>query len=470
MLQGRQRPRLEHVPKAASSAGSECIELAASFGLHLDPWQCYVVEGALGERPDGNWQAFEVGLIVPRQNGKGAIIEALELFWLFVCDEDRLILHSAHEFKTAREGFLRIRGLIEASDEYRPQVRQFYASTGGECCIELHNGKRLRFVARSAGAGRGFSPDKLIFDEAFNLPDAEIDAQLPSVGARPNPQVWYTSSPGDWTIAPCEALARIRRRGLAREDDALAFFEWSVPYENGAIKGDPSDPRLWAIANPSLGIRKTEERIANFHGSMSMAGFSREELGIGNWPLQLGGESIFGDGVWQSRATSKKPGKSAALGVAVSVDRAWSSLGDVSNVDSIPHLGAVKRLPGTDWVVAEAKRIQDEHRIPVVIEGKGPGESLIEKMREAGVELLVSSAAQYVTACADVYDKLQTGLIEHGDYDDLNEAVALATWRSIGDRRVFGRKFGDVSMLEAATLALWGSTQTIDAEPSAFYL
>ena len=36
------------------------------------------------ERADGNWSAFEVGVNVPRQNGKGGIIEARELAGLFL--------------------------------------------------------------------------------------------------------------------------------------------------------------------------------------------------------------------------------------------------------------------------------------------------------------------------------------------------------------------------------------------------
>ena len=33
----------------------------------------------LGEKPDGRWAADEVGIVVPRQDGKGAIFEAREL-------------------------------------------------------------------------------------------------------------------------------------------------------------------------------------------------------------------------------------------------------------------------------------------------------------------------------------------------------------------------------------------------------
>ena len=60
-----------------------------------------------GERADGKWAAFETALIVPRQNGKGSILEARELAGLFLFGE-QLILHSAHEFKTAQEAFRRV--------------------------------------------------------------------------------------------------------------------------------------------------------------------------------------------------------------------------------------------------------------------------------------------------------------------------------------------------------------------------
>ncbi len=92
LLRGAQRPRVCWVPPYRSSTGEEALEVCALAGLHLDPWQAYVLREALGERPDGQWAAREVGLVVPRQCGKGAILEARELAGLFVLDE-RLIVH-----------------------------------------------------------------------------------------------------------------------------------------------------------------------------------------------------------------------------------------------------------------------------------------------------------------------------------------------------------------------------------------
>jgi hypothetical protein len=128
-LRGVQTPRIESVPDYVSTSGHEAVELCAAFGVHLDPWQQHVLIGALGERPDGKWSAFEVATIVSRQNGKGEILLARQLAGLFLLGE-HLIMHSAHEYKTAAEAFLRIRAVVENYDELRKRSRRCAPPTG----------------------------------------------------------------------------------------------------------------------------------------------------------------------------------------------------------------------------------------------------------------------------------------------------------------------------------------------------
>jgi hypothetical protein len=67
----------------------------------------------------------------------------------------------------------------------------------GEEGIELKNGSRLRFAARGVnGAGRGFSPDDVVFDEAYRLPAEAEEALLYAISAKKNPQLVYASSTG----------------------------------------------------------------------------------------------------------------------------------------------------------------------------------------------------------------------------------------------------------------------------------
>jgi phage terminase large subunit-like protein len=292
---GEQRPRLQSVPPSVSSEGERVADLAEAAGLHLDDWERWVLDQGLGRTDDGRWAAFETALIVARQNGKGAILEALELAALFLDDFGvDLILHSAHEFKTASEAFRRIQSRIENNSSFKRRVRQVYLQRGAES-IELKNGKRLRFIARSGGSGRGFSADLVILDEAYELGDAAMAALLPTLSARPNPQIWYTSTAGFPTSTQ---LGLVRARALRGGDPSLAFFEWSVDEKNY----DAADPQCWAQANPGMGIRITPEYIAKERAALSPPEFARERLSIGDYPSEGGGWETISADAWSACA------------------------------------------------------------------------------------------------------------------------------------------------------------------------
>jgi phage terminase large subunit-like protein len=88
------------------------------------------VRDALALAADGLWAAFEFALIVPRQNGKGAVLECIELAFLVLFDA-RLVIHTAHEFKTAQEAFIRIRTVFESTPELFALVKRRSASSPG---------------------------------------------------------------------------------------------------------------------------------------------------------------------------------------------------------------------------------------------------------------------------------------------------------------------------------------------------
>ena len=297
VLLGDQEPRLCSVPAADWSEGDRAADLAALAGLELDPWQRRVLDLGLGRR-DGKWAAFEVCLIVARQNGKGAILEALELAALFLFDDVRLILHSAHEFKTAAEAFLRIRALIEDRPEFERRVARVRTAAGAEA-IELRNGKRLRFVARSSGSGRGFSSDLVILDEAYKLGSQEMAALLPTLSARPDPQVWYTSTAGNLDSAQ---LGHVRGRGVSGDNRSLAFMEWSVDPGNY----DPADPAQWGMANPGMACgRITADYIERERAALDSEAFARERLSVGDYPVAGAGEwTVVTQDAWGACAAS----------------------------------------------------------------------------------------------------------------------------------------------------------------------
>jgi phage terminase large subunit-like protein len=101
-----QAPRICHIPASAVNfeLGREAVELAAMAGLHLDPWQQFVIVNGMAQNARGKYAAFEVGFNVARQNGKGGILECRELTGLYLLNEPMQI-HSAHQFDTSLEAF-----------------------------------------------------------------------------------------------------------------------------------------------------------------------------------------------------------------------------------------------------------------------------------------------------------------------------------------------------------------------------
>ena len=351
-LLGKQEPRLSSVPSGPSS-GPEAVELAGLAGLILDPWQRQVLEAGLNERADGSWAAFEVGLVVPRQNGKGSVLEALELAHLFLFGS-RLVLHSAHEFKTAKEAYLRIKSLIEDMPSLAAKVAYFHQSNE-DTSIGLKSGQRLRFVARSTGSGRGFSGDCVILDEAFALTDDHMAALLPTLSARPNPQVWYTSTPPK--ITEGHVLRRLRERALSGEAARLAYMEWSAqPDESGSV--DLDSRSQWATANPALGLRIPAEIVEAERAAMTDEDFSRERLGL--WAAKDMSDALPG---WAAQVDpGSGPDGPVALAFDVAPDRSRASIAAAGRrPDGALHVELIESQAGTRWLPARVAQIVAEH-------------------------------------------------------------------------------------------------------------
>jgi hypothetical protein len=336
---GKQTPRVRSVPDAPVSLGDKVIEFAAKAGLFLDPWQQLVLRDSLGVLPGGKWAAPRVGLLCPRQNGKGAILEALELFHMFVL-QTPLIVHSAHKFDTSQEHFLRLRALIESNPDLERHVKSMPTSQGHEAIV-LRNGNRLKFKARTVGgAGRGFSADLLILDEAMLLPEQALDAMLPTLAARKNPQVWFTSSAGTPDSA---ALWRIVKRGRERSP-RLAYFEWGC--ESGI---DVLDRQNWADANPGLGYRLAVDYLNDELNDLSPDGFAREHLGI--WDDAASAAAID-YGQWMTLADpDAERGREPVVrsgyrpGPVMVGDR-----GGLAPPDGLVHIDAGRLPPDATWV------------------------------------------------------------------------------------------------------------------------
>jgi hypothetical protein len=469
-LLGAQLPRISWIPPSVGSAGDEAVDLCRMAGLYLDPWEEWTLCHSLGERPGGKWAALEVGVNVPRQNGKGAILEARELTGLYLLGE-RFITHSAHQFDTSLEAFRRLLMLIEDNDEFSRRIKRISHSHGEEG-IELTTRQRIRFRTRTKGGGRGFSGDCVILDEAMDLPLSAHGALLPTLSARPNPQVWYTGSAVDQNVHEHGLVfARVRERGLACDDDRLMYAEWSADAEIDTFDAILDDEGAWAQANPGLGIRVTQEFVAMERRSMDPRTFAVERLGVGDWPRL---DDDAGDGITKEMWAAIADEASTVVDPVqfafdVRPDRRAAAIGVAGfREDGLPHVEVVAHQSGTKWIPGRLAELLDHHDGGrVVFDEKSPAAALIPKLVELGIPFEALSGPEYAKGCGVFFDAVEQEALRHLDQPELTAAARGAAKRPLGDAWAWSRKNSavDISPLVSCTLALWGLGSLTGLEP-----
>jgi hypothetical protein len=399
-LIGYQRPRILHTPTSAvpelGNAGQEVVELAALAGLDLDDWQAWFIGEACALRPqkfvnpytklrEYKWAAFEVGLTVARQNGKGSILEARELAGLFLFGE-RLIIHSAHQFDTSLEAFQRIMFLLENTPDLEREIKRVSRGHGEEG-IEMKSGQRLRFRTRTKGGGRGFTGDCLILDEAMILDKRQIGALLPTLSARPNPQVWYTGSAGEPTSTQQGA---VRARAIRGGQPRLLYGEFSADVCTATCLPDCvehdriNDPETWAKTNPAMGIRVSMEHIAAEFEAMDKETFLIERLSVGDWPADEEGWRVIAKEAWEARHDETSVLQDPfVLGVYTQPDRSMSTIVACGlNQRGFTHI----EIPGNNEVGYDHRSgiqwLLD--RVPAIFRATKPKGLVIDPSSQAG--------------------------------------------------------------------------------------
>lgn len=162
-----------------NAAYDDATELIALAGIALNSAQQKLLQDSLRETENGHWVTCEIK--IPDQT----VILARELIGLFLLNE--IILHTAFLHTVTAKAFRRTTEAVKAPI-FQKRIKRITHAYGAES-IELYCGARILF--RTRGAGRGFSCDCLIIEDAHRFSETDIGMLLPAMASRPNPQVWY---------------------------------------------------------------------------------------------------------------------------------------------------------------------------------------------------------------------------------------------------------------------------------------
>ena len=477
---GNQKPRIRYAPESAYSDGQDASELVKAYGYVLDPWQKDIINVWLGRDEADMFTASSCGLSVPRQNGKNALLEVRELYGL-VCMGEK-ILHTAHEVKTARQAFNRLAIFFSNEHQYPELAKMVVAirKTNGQEEIELTNGGSVKFSSRSNGANRGFTVDSVIFDEAQELTDEQLNALLPTLSASPsgNRQFIYTGTPPT-PSARGEVFRRVRQSALQETDKKLAWHEWSVaeiPKQGTEINALID---LSMETNPAMGYRLTRDFTRQEALQMSLDGFARERLG---WWSGVNFAKAITEDLWNK--TFIKPADAPqdglkTYGVKFSVDGAFVALSGCKTPEGgTPHVELICHLPTHEGFGFIRDFFKDEKRIEetagIAIDGRNGTGMLINELAQEYYRqvLMIPSTKGCVDASVMFEQALYDEGITHtnGDEGEQNELVTSALnaiKRPVGGRDSGAWIYGgeNSAPLESATLALWAN-KTTKVDPS----
>jgi len=376
-LLGNQTPRFQLMPQITVSQAQDAIDIYEACGQRLDDWQELCLHNGCGLREDLNWASFENGVVVQRQNGKGAVIEALCLASLFIWGNQKTI-YAAHRLDTAQSTFSRVRALVETTADLTRRCKKINDS---DYAITLLTGATIEFKTRTASGGRGLTGDLVILDEALELNIEQIKALVPTLLARVYAQLWYFSTVpafGDQHLCTVRARAQ-------EGDSGLSWVEWGVDKAD-----DLDDPRTLAAANPAYGIRLSQERLRHLRKILGDDGFKTECLGI--WP-ELAAGTVLSPSRWKAMldASSRRaPGSDVVLSLDMTPMRDVGTIGMHGfRQDGLEHVQVVDFAPDVDWMVGRAGQWQEAVDPALwVIDGRNGVHAFLDQLKAVGINLL----------------------------------------------------------------------------------
>lgn len=422
--EGAPAPLVRIAPQGRSNSWEDVSDLASALGMPLDEWQDLALEAAMGERANGQWLSKFVGISAPRQNGKSQLIVARALAGVLLFGE-KMIIISAHETDTAREIWKRLVDVVEANPTVEDRLtgrmdainREFLAFGEGV------DKQTIKLKARRAGGSRGFSADCLLLDEAQELGKAAWGSIVPTMAARGKvtvggPQMWLFGTP---PTQENDSFAFSRVRDSAKSGAARhTWLEWSA-----AADDDLSDPKVWAKANPSYGVRISREAVEDDRAAMDDEQFAMERLGM--WSDAGTRDTALDVAAWQARAIPVASSEWPLAAVGLDMDksgRTWLAVAAHAD-DPVVHveLTAVDPLEqGVDAAVALLWKMCRRRR-PVVLPADSGAAVLEPALRAKQMKVYRLSPIEMVQASMSLAQAMKDKTISHLDDEVLAQGV-----------------------------------------------
>ena len=427
---------------------------AGAFVAHLAgrpwlPWQRHAAD-VLGERlPNGSYAYPVAVVVVPRQCGKTTFVfdvalgRALEL-------EDYRAAYTAQTGHVVTERFHdRFDELSRTILERRLTRRR---SAGTERIASPATRSYVRAFPPLDGALRGSALDLVIVDEAQEVNDAlgaALDRTiLPTFTTRARRQLILIGTAGTDSSGYLRRYLDAARAG----EPGFAVFEWGAHPED-----DLEAESTWTACHPGLGVLTDLVTLRTARVAMGAAGFAREYLNV--WTRTA--SHVVAPETWAAvQKADDLPAGRLCVSIDVDVDRTSAAIAIAA---AGRHLELVE-LVDVDEAAARVLAIAEAANAPIAIASAGPVATVLDELRrnipaaQPERRLVVLRAGDEAIAAAGLLDELTAGTVSIFPSLALDDAIAGATIRKVGDSFVWGKRTSSSSIapLSALGVARWG--------------
>lgn len=402
---------------------------------------------------------------------------------------EKKIVISAHQQDTAREAFNKLLEILEsdANGWLMDRVKGDGARKTGIMnalnreAVKFKNGATIQFKARSGAAGKGFSSDCLMLDEAQILSQRAWVSINSTMSAMQNPQVWLLGT-SPQVEDDSDVFESIRSAAIEGRSTAAAWCEWgadvhSPEYELAredlaAKRWTPAVEYVSWSANPAWNTRINQDVVEGELETYSEDKFAQDRHGIWLSDLGASGSRAVSEQQWADSAVDEAPDGHRAFAVAFNMDGDRLALGGARKHDGGVHVEVIDALEDDRGVESGLSALadwfceRDEDGTPrwrnssgIALSGRSGAPALAQLLRDRHVPdrwIFIPSTPKYVEACSMWLEGMRGATITHlrDGQSALDDSVSVTDVDKRGGLTATSID-GDETPVEAVALAHW---------------
>lgn len=415
-------------------------------------------------RPDCSPLYQQVVVIMPRRATKTTAIWS-EIIGRCEQTPGLRVLFTAQDGQRARE-ILRDDVMENLRDQgFEEKGRGTFRIANGSESIRFTNGSLIRAVPPKPSIFRSKAADIIYLDEAGEydelLGKQLLAAALPLMDTRPGAQIIISGTPSPGRVG---LLWTKLQEGIDKTKRHVGVLAYMIGDDESAIVEDDQgrqtlNRRVLMRVHPGIGTLTTLATIRTRFDDLPLVEFEMEYLC--RFPYDTSSTAIDQAAWARCSGGSTLPDRPDRVGLAYDVapDSSFAALVAAwRDGAGRAHIEVLDARPSDTWLAGQAQRAARKHRAVVAFDSIGANMDTSQSLTRLRTRTNGLSMRHMQGATTRLVREITSGQLRHYNQDDLDDAVAGACWRNVGDGgRLFGRasSTADVCALVAAAAALW---------------